>query len=558
MIELLIVDDEMITVDVLQSQIAWTELGIGRLHVAYSMRQACEILLRSNIDILLCDIEMPQGSGLALVEWVRERQHDAVVIFLTGHESFTYASQAIRLRSMEYLVKPVSLERLSEVVRRAVEQVTRRRLDREYVRYGENWLSGRPRLMDQFWLELLTGLIPSEPIAMLRALENRRIDLKPDQTFRLILSVIKNEPEDPDWNRRDLEFALKNVLAELLGQNQCAPVSLDRRHLALVLPENDGSELARMKVKRENSRIRLGDSEPESKDDRMMGYDPFDACAEACRQVRRHLGVSLGCYIGDPVPMTGLVAQLRGLKELDDRHISADQRVMRLGEASSATSPYRKPDMTGWRAMLLEHQAEALCAAVRAYLLDASREAEVDGTLLRRFRQDFLQMVYAALDQHDIPANVFFVTDEEIALYDASTATVDDMLRLVEQVTDKAIQHAMADMQSDSVAERVQRFVRENLQSDISREDIARVVNLNPEYLSRLFKRSTGLSITECIQREKMAAACRLLRETDLPVSEISLQLGYSNFAYFSQIFKRVETISPMAWRKQHRPDRKS
>ena len=66
-ISILIVDDDKLVVEKLVEGVNWKQLGIGIVLTAYNIRQAKEILEEARVDILLSDIEMPQGSGLELL-----------------------------------------------------------------------------------------------------------------------------------------------------------------------------------------------------------------------------------------------------------------------------------------------------------------------------------------------------------------------------------------------------------------------------------------------------------------------------------------------------------
>ena len=68
-ISILIVDDDKLVVEKLVEGVNWKQLGIGIVLTAYNIRQAKEILEEARVDILLSDIEMPQGSGLELLEY---------------------------------------------------------------------------------------------------------------------------------------------------------------------------------------------------------------------------------------------------------------------------------------------------------------------------------------------------------------------------------------------------------------------------------------------------------------------------------------------------------
>jgi two-component system, response regulator YesN len=111
--------------------------------------------------------------------------------------------------------------------------------------------------------------------------------------------------------------------------------------------------------------------------------------------------------------------------------------------------------------------------------------------------------------------------------------------------------HTMEYKGSSSPVASAIEYIRQNLDRDISRGDIAEAIYLNPEYLSRLFKKETGISLNEFIVREKMEQAKSMLEETTIPVSLIALKIGYTNFSYFSQLFKKHTGLTPLEYRQQ-------
>ena len=101
--------------------------------------------------------------------------------------------------------------------------------------------------------------------------------------------------------------------------------------------------------------------------------------------------------------------------------------------------------------------------------------------------------------------------------------------------------------------QRAMTYIRRNIDKDLSRAEIADAIYLNPEYLSRLFKKETGASLNDYIVTEKMRAAQSLLSDTNIPVSLIATKVGYSNFSYFSQVFKKYTGMSPVEYRAAKR-----
>ena len=90
---------------------------------ANNIRQAQKLLEEYPIEMLLCDIDMPQGNGLELLEWIRYKKLDIECAFLSSYANFAYAQMALKLSSREYLLKPISNTDLEIALLRLVEIV---------------------------------------------------------------------------------------------------------------------------------------------------------------------------------------------------------------------------------------------------------------------------------------------------------------------------------------------------------------------------------------------------------------------------------------------------
>lgn len=101
-----------------------------------------------------------------------------------------------------------------------------------------------------------------------------------------------------------------------------------------------------------------------------------------------------------------------------------------------------------------------------------------------------------------------------------------------------------------SYVDSVIHYIHRNIGSDIRRSDLAREVNLNEDYLSRIFKKQMGVSLKEYILQEKMYVAKNLLKNTNFSVGMISAKVGFDNFAHFSKIYKKLMGRTPAEERK--------
>ncbi|HEX5055170.1 MAG TPA: AraC family transcriptional regulator [Gammaproteobacteria bacterium] len=93
-------------------------------------------------------------------------------------------------------------------------------------------------------------------------------------------------------------------------------------------------------------------------------------------------------------------------------------------------------------------------------------------------------------------------------------------------------------------------YIDIHLNRDISLHTLARLNGMSACHFPRMFKRSTGLSPLQYINRRRMQVGKELLHKTRLPVSEIALATGYSNTSHFISLFKRYYGVTPGAFRK--------
>lgn len=94
-------------------------------------------------------------------------------------------------------------------------------------------------------------------------------------------------------------------------------------------------------------------------------------------------------------------------------------------------------------------------------------------------------------------------------------------------------------------------YIRENYKDKIYIQDLARQVNMNAQYFCRFFKRSIGRSPMEYINEYRLKQSLRLLKETDLPVTEVCLECGYNNLGNFLRSFKKYAGTTPLRYRRQ-------
>jgi two-component system response regulator YesN len=93
-------------------------------------------------------------------------------------------------------------------------------------------------------------------------------------------------------------------------------------------------------------------------------------------------------------------------------------------------------------------------------------------------------------------------------------------------------------------------FVHRNYLQEITLQSLSLKFNINLSYTSQLFKKETGLPFTKYLTDLRMSHSCRLLMDTRLSIQEISERTGFTNYFYFTKVFKKTNGVTPTTFRQ--------
>ncbi len=97
--------------------------------------------------------------------------------------------------------------------------------------------------------------------------------------------------------------------------------------------------------------------------------------------------------------------------------------------------------------------------------------------------------------------------------------------------------------------EQVKSYIEKNAGENLTIPQIAQTVNLHPNYLERLFKKTENCTIVDYINHQRIIKAAHLLRTTDWSIESIAYEVGFNNRQHFSKMFNRFIKMSPMGYR---------
>lgn len=519
----MIVDDEMHVVDGLLFDLNKEKLNIAEVYTAYTIRRAKELFDQHPVDMMLCDIEMPQGSGLELLAWVRENHPATETIIITSHADFSYAKEALELGSLDYLLKPVPTADLEKAIEKAIHKLSQ---TSEFKHYHKFWTQHHPLMIEKFWLDLLQQTIPSQERAIAGVMQERNLPYAKEMRFiPLLLSVQRWHKEMTLRDRKILEYALKNGAAEMIiaEEKTGSVMPVDANRMLVILAEEP--EVA---VNTETLRTR---------------------CNAFIESANRFFYCDISCYIGIPGHAHEIPGIFEQLKALERNNVAYNNKVFLLQANLVPQAAVKLPDMELWSTLLKKGAKDTLIHEIQGYLEPLVSSGQMNAELLQKLHLDLMQMIYYVLNLKGIQAHQLFSDSLSAELSGNSTRSVSDMELWVQHVINKALKHA----EVESVVDKVKKYIALHLEDDeLTRDKIAAQTFLNPDYLSRIFKRETGFSISDYLLQERIRMAAELITKTKMPISQVAGSVGYTNLSHFTTIFKKYMDCSPIEYRHKH------
>lgn len=529
---LLIVDDLIYAVDGIKASINPSKLGIEEIYTAYSMEQAQKIFKQHRIDIVITDIEMPKGSGIDLIKWIRDENYKAAAIFLTSYAKFDYANQAIKLESIDYLLKPVSAEDLENALLKAIAAVRQMTKNMENEKYEQYWQKNQDKIARQFWTEIITETIPPSKEAIETEAAKRNIPYNKNSEYLIILIHLIKQNVREEWPKWLLEYALENIMDELLLSDlQGNIITLENSSFIVICRSENGTKLP-------------------------VNYF-YEKCQELIKNCEIYIKCTLACYIGNYSTANKLSGTYKNLLIMKNNNVALINSVFFYNEKNDIKTEinYEAPPLNEWinRAFDSSSQKEKdfAVSSIYKYLDDLVKSNKINSFVLSQFYHDFLQEIYSILKEKNIQAHLILQNEALRGILNSAEKSVEDMKKCCKQIIEITTEFIFMIEQTQTIIDKAKIYIAEHLQEDLRRENIAAHTYLNPEYLSRLFKKKTGMLLSEYITEQRINHAKKLLMQPNLSISEVAIKSGYANISYFSKIFKQKTGLTPIDFRSQ-------
>ena len=509
MYQLLIVDDESVEREVIRYLLQQKDFPL-EVSEAVNGKAALELLAEKEFHILITDICMPFCDGLTLANKARERYPNIQIIFFSGHNDFAYAKEALSLKAVNYILKPIApeefwetmsgtLERIHTRDRLTEEQITTERCIRNHIIY---------RLANKTTLKQLQELYP-------------QIDMSFTKSCNM-LYLIQLERTNSNLGEEGNSVILSYAnLASLLPPN-CYCINMNPLQSILLFA---GSEhllswhlnLANQIVEKIQNTLRCNC--------RIVIGKPFSGAEEISKvyEATEHF-MSKHFFASNTTVMTVTNEDAsildRSSHTCDDEILKQIQADVQFKDSDGLVKHMKNltdSQKLDKNSSLLSYRF--LCTNVLKILLDGLHRTD------KEVFEEYAKTIYYTNHLSHIEALLLQLTDELAILMREEQESPKHALRYVKQ------------------------YIHNHYSENLSLNLLAEKVYFTPRYLSAIFIEENGYGINNYIKKVRMEKATELLLGTNMKVNDICQKVGYSNLSYFCKSFAEEYGITPDKFR---------
>lgn len=205
-----------------------------------------------------------------------------------------------------------------------------------------------------------------------------------------------------------------------------------------------------------------------------------------------------------------------------------------------------------WIRNFVEDKAYRIKNEIELFLGNRIERREINILVMQSLVHRLTMAFYASMENRSHPLEPILANEEYLKKQSEATKSLEAMweyFAFLEKYNSNLIQELK---KKNFLSTKIIQYVKENIENELSRENIADQFAMSKDYVSHIFKEEYGISLISYINQEKINRAREYLIKGELSVGEISTRLGIDNFSYFTRIFKKEVGVSPQNYRQNY------
>lgn len=471
-------------------------------------KTALDWLRKNSVDILLCDMQMPEMNGVELMRNVHIIDKYLPIVAISGFDDFNFVRGSLVNGAANYLLKhELTREHLVHVLDQVREQY--RIVPKGKQIYRKKGFCIRDS--DSFEAAYIRELIAEDKIEFCCS-NVCSIAIAPDYKIRKDLNVLEY--------KQDIGKAVIDIVSQILGENYPYIVYVTKKYHLIVL----------ISFEKEKSML-------------FMMNTINNLAARLQRLAIRMLDTTLSVVCGEVhADVEGAIAETAIMQQLiKDKFYQGESRVVYATVTKPVTYSKQEIPQQYWEQLAFEiSNGMGTCVETIGEMLDWMEREKIEPECVYRNSVQIFTMMnrQAYLDSEQMEIML-----EQMKNYEFFGQYRTLILDILHQSTQS--QKQKEKKQYSSNITQVLQYINQNYATDISLEKCAEIVGCSYTALSKEFKKETGMRFVEYLNQQRVNKAKSLLIRRDIPMKEIVEQSGFRNYNYFFKVFKEIVGVTP-------------
>lgn len=276
-----------------------------------------------------------------------------------------------------------------------------------------------------------------------------------------------------------------------------------------------------------------------------------EKCKKLAKTYQEILGMEVTSLISHEEKPVGFYAAYKRAKRLIEKNVSyfgsyfyEEESIPEIEES------HKLLDIEALEGFFEEKKKIAILSLLKQKLNERVSKKLLDDKTLKLLKAEFLQAVYLFLGKENIYFSTLLKDEHLDRLEKDATQSVIDFLRWVNYLADLVFALEEEVRARATVSDRINRYIAEHYAENIGRNEIAEEFGLTGEYIAKIYKKESKISLSEAIADYRIKQAKYLLKRGER-VSYVASKVGFDNCTYFSTTFKKLEGITPNQYRKK-------
>ena len=509
-ISVMIVDDEYLAREGMKKTIKWGQYGCEICGEACNGQEGIDNAKKLCPDIVITDIKMPIIDGLKMIHEIQKFLPYTKYIVITGYDEFEYARSAIKLNAVDFILKPIEEKELISAIVKAVENINI--VKKELFEKKE-----------KFVLSIFKGKITDENIILNNA---NKYGITCDKVYVILVA---NEQYESLTEKREIKklYHTNICIRKMFKENLNHIVfitDIEEKEIIILYNGNFNLDVNQLKLiqgkllKGYGLCTTIGISSCKS-----IGK-AYSAFLEAQVSERNKLYMGKGSIIlyNDTAAANG---DIKKLLSIEKKNLFSKMQALDMPNIDKQLK-YIYFDVLS-KNKILENDVKQFTIEV---ILNAAH-------IISGYSMDLEMIAGENFNVYESVAKLNTINE----IYNLVKGIISVALNSVKEINVLAAENGIKDAVE---------YVKLHYYEDISLKDVANSVYLSESYLSRGIKKLLGINFVEYITKLRVEKAMEYMKDPNIKVTDIAKKVGYSDYRYFTHIFKKQTGYTPSKWRQ--------